>query len=258
MKYDIKKTGAFFLNIVYILFICLGCNLSVSGHFFPDTIIPYVFLIFAVIIVLENDIVKILADKKKKMSVAAVISLFVVAIYFFLVRSNSNSFFNSLFKSVLIGISFYLVLTCLSERYHRECFPAGNYKLWLCIVLQFVYFYQYRTELKFSLFPVLLLLTEMVIYQKVKPGNLKKRKCLIVFSILFGIFESLGYSTLVYQEYTSKSKWLLLVIEGILAWTLVFSILLFYVIAFIERISNSSDKNKVTKKRCFIVLLVMI
>ena len=258
MKYDIEKLGAFVLNIVFILFICLGCNLSVSGHFFPDTIIPYVFLIFAVIIVLENDIGKILADKKKKMSVTAIISFFVVAIYFFLLRSNSNSFFNSLFKSALIGISFYLALICLSERYHRECFPAGNYKLWLCIVLQLVYFYQYRTELKFSLFPVLLLLTELVIYQKVKPGDLKKRKCLIVFSILFGLFESLGYSTLVYQEYTSKSKWLLLVIEGILAWTLVFSILLFYVIAFIERISNSSDNNKVTKKRCFIVLLVMI
>lgn len=229
-------------KIFICIFLTLGCNLSVEGHFWPDNILPYVFLVLIIYMVKRLKLEKILEFdirniKKLYMISACIFALFCIIVQGLIFRIYINdtavSFAKAGIKTVLSGLAAFVIFIesfCIfkNRNIKPESKTDSRISGWF-LILSVVYFYYIRRlNSNISLYPLLLfgLIYILNCSGDIRCGQkllLRNNVIIMVGAAFLALFETLGYMALNYQSFPDGLfKWLLLMLWGLFAWGLVF------------------------------------
>lgn len=240
------KAGICKIGLCVLL--ALGCNLSIEGHFLPDNILPYIFLVlnsFVVFRISWDRLLEWLKSSKVKLT-AAFVLLFCVLMQSVILRIYLNNgivvFIKAGIKVMIAGVAaaviLLLALFTAIERKKNVGIPFISFGL-----LGIIYFYFIRRITDgFSIYPLLVFV--LIYLVKTNLEDVKKSESILtgIGAVFLALFETLGYLAVTYWDYYGGLlKWLGLAIIGTAVWTFIF----YYVLRaiFIMLDSISCDRN---------------
>ncbi len=252
------------------MFLILGCNLSIEGHFWPDNIFPYVFLVLNLYMVysanIMQDIIKIFKNRKShgpKICIAVfwIFCVLLQGVIFKLHLSDSGVIFvKSGIKALLAGTSAAIILTaafeCVKENIESIDFQKNIFEKCVSLmlmVLTALYFYFLRPGgAGPGLYPIIL--TALVYDVKttaagnnVENGSVRDeskrvdRNSVITMSGagVLALCETFGYLAMTYTDYDGGLfRWLGLAIYGVLVWNYVFYYVLTALFCLFDRVGS--------------------
>ncbi|MCH5248462.1 MAG: hypothetical protein J1E98_00950 [Lachnospiraceae bacterium] len=239
-------------KIALCLFLVIGCNLSIEGHFWPDNILPYVFLVlngYAVFQVNWQRHSDWLAHKKNKISAVILIifSIFLQAVILRIYLSDTSVIFiKAAIKALIAGISTAVILILSVFKAYEEKKIPGMKFIIFCL-LGLVYFYMIRRMTdNFSIYPIILL---MLIYLSAD-NNRNEGIITKIGAVIPALFETLGYLALTYGDYHGGLlKWLGLAAVGTAVWTFIFYYVLNELFVMLDNISFTASDTDFTAGR---------
>ena len=264
VKPYIRKYMSIF-KIAICVFLTIGCNLSIEGHFWPDNIFPYVFLVlsgYAVFHINWQRFSECFEQKKSKLY-AGILIIFCILLQAIILRIYLTDtvviFIKAAIKVLIAGLSTAIILIFgLFEAYEEKKMPDISF-IFFCL-LELVYFYIIRriTD-SFSVYPLLLLMLiylssdnarniesiankESIISKKSvenKKSILTKENVITkIGAVLLALFETLGYLALTYWDYHGGLlKWLGLAAVGTAVWAFIFYYVLSALFVMLDNIS---------------------
>ena len=123
-QYMLKYSGV--LKIIFCLILTIGCNISIDGHFWPDEILTYVFLVLNVFIVLRadlNELSSLIARERIKLYIILITALSIVVqgiiLRVYLVDS-MMVFVKAVIKVMIAGIATAFILGLYFSRLIRD------------------------------------------------------------------------------------------------------------------------------------------
>ena len=247
---------------VLILFIfVMGLNLSIEGHFFPNNILPYVFLVMGYGIVHSIDGHILLADIRKHSLSYLVLFAIVTALYCFLLGAlNCASLFQFMkivLKAAWVGISFsILIWRILKKETNSNQICMKNI---LFSIMLFAYFYQYQCEIAFSAFPIMLLLLYLGNVRENEQEFEKKQKCIVwTMAIIISMCETIGNGTMIYDGYASKLLWFGYILLGICVWVPVSYQVACIVFGKLEQLNYGKEETQVKQINWWVISVLML
>lgn len=245
--YLIKYSGI--CKIALCVFLTMGCNLSIDGHFWPDNILPYVFLVLNGFVVFNIDWQKLSSRfyQKKTRVYAGSLLIFCILLQSVMLRlylaDTTVIFFKTVVKVLIAGISTAVILIlCQLKAYEEKKIPGIMFVIFS--VLEIIYFYMLRRMTdSFSIYPLILLMLIYLSADNICPIEnivnkesiinrksimLKESTIIKIGAALLALFETLGYLALMYMEFQyGFLKWLGLAAVG----TVVFTFIFYYVLS---------------------------
>lgn len=259
------------------IFLTIGCNLSIEGHFWPDNILPYVFLVLSSFVMSQMNWDKLMEwfRQNKVRAVCALIILFGILAQAILLRIYLVDSITVLIKAgikvLAAGISTAVILILslftVSEKKEIAGIPYILFSL-----LGIVYFYLLRQMTDgFSLYPFLLFLLIYLSEESIKAIKSIESKRNIVTkagAIVLALFEVLGYLALSYWNYHGGLwKWLGLAAVGTAVWAFIFYYVLIALFVLFDNISLYSEnrnyiedgvKDNKANKKIIAILAIML
>lgn len=262
----LKYSGVF--KIILCLFLTVGCNLSIEGHFWPDDILPYVFLVFSAFAVSRMDLDGLtswILNGRTKLYIGLLMAFSIVLqsiiLRIYLVDS-MTVFIKAGIKVLIAGLTTAFMLTLCLFRVLRR--PEGKERpdimFDLFSLAGIIYFYAIRrTTDNFSIYPFLLFMlvylakadTEIVADTEAVSDTGDRSNIIIKTGAVFlALFETLGYLAITYWDYHGGLlKWLCLALIGTSVWIFIFYYILRAIFIMIDNIAlETGKKNDITGK----------
>lgn len=243
MKPNILKYESIY-KIVICLFLTIGCNLSMEGHFWPDNILPYIFFVLSGFVIFgidRNGLSEWLMPKKIR-TASLLLLLFCVLMQSVILRLYMADgivvFIKAGIKVLIAGISTAVILVLVLFRAADRKRNIGIAFVTLSL-LGIIYFYLIRRITDdFSVYPLLMFLLVYLVEKSV--GEVSRWEGIMtkVGAMFLALFETLGYLALTYWDYHGGLlKWICLAVIGTAVWTFVFYYVLRSIFIMIDNIS---------------------
>ena len=260
------------LKICLCLFLTIGCNLSIEGHFWPDNILPYIFLVLNVYSVFHINWKRFsewIVENKNKIY-AGILIVFCILIHAVILKiylvDTAVIFLKVAIKVIVAGISTASILVFALFKIYEEKKLPGTLLISFC-VLELIYFYIIRRMT--DSFSIYLLILLMLIYLSLdNDRNIEKiinkekiisKECIITIigAVFLALFETLGYLASTYWNYHGDLlKWLALAAIGTVSWAFIFYYVLNALFIILDNISIS--KKSILNKNIIIVFIIAL
>lgn len=276
-QYVLKYSGVF--KIILCLFLTIGCNISIEGHFWPNEILTYVFLVLNAFIVLRADLDELSSFVKREkirlyIILITVFSILVQGIILKVYQADGMmAFVKAGIKVMISGIAtafiLWLCFSGLIRRVGEKRLPDIRFDLFSLAGL--IYFNLIRiTTDNFSIYSFILLM--MVYLVKIDTGseagaedkgNLPAK----IGAAFLALFEALGYMATTYLSYNGGFfKWLMLLLIGVVVWGFIFFYVLKALFIMFDNILLYSKKRYIadeikdynTSKTIIVILVITV
>lgn len=255
--YILKYSGK--CKMLLCLFLAIGCNLSVEGHFWPDDIFPYIFLVLNLFLAYRIDwsrLPKHFVNNQTKIY-AVVLTVFCILLQSIILKiyiaDSSVIFIKSAIKALLAGIStaVILMLAVFESHIYGERKKADIPFIIFCVLGMFYFYLIRRTEGGFSLYPVLLFALMYLVKENTGAvRNAHNPECIIIKigAVCLAICETLGHLALTYWNYYGGLwKWLGLAAYGTAVWAFIFYYVLRALFVMIDDIEVTLSNEAISK-----------
>lgn len=259
-QYMLKYSGVF--KIILCLFLTIGCNISIEGHFWPNEILTYVFLVLNAFIVLRTDLDElsslIMRDRMKLYII--LITVFCVVVQGIILRvylvDGMMVLVKDGIKVMIAGIATAFILglyfSGLLRRVEGKRQPDILFALFSLAGL--IYFYLIRvTTDYFSIYSFILLMMLYLVRIDIESeagaygkGNLPVK----IGAVFLALFETFGYMATTYWSYNGGFvKWLMLLLIGVVVWSFIFYYVLRALFVMLDNTLLYSGKRYITGER---------
>ena len=250
------------MSFILCLFLTIGCNLSIEGHFWPDNILPYIFLVLNGFLVSHIEWQKFSAWvlHNKNRVYAGIVFIFSILIQAIILRiylaDSIVIFVKASVKLMIATFSTWIILIFIlftTIKRYDAIEKSGLNKEYGAIkkkknsdivfavfsMLGIVYLYFVRQIAdSFSIYPVLLLLLVYLVQINIADNCRNSNKETIIGAVLLAVFETLGYMASNYWFYEGGLwKWLGLAAIGTAVWAFIFYYVLSALFAMLDSIS---------------------
>lgn len=262
-SYILKYTGI--CKIGVCIFLTLGCNLSIEGHFWPDNILPYIFLVLNSFVIFRISWTRLsewLMNNKVKLT-AVFLLLFCILMQSVILRIYLNDgivvFIKAGIKVLIAGVSTAVILMlALFTALERK--KIIGISLTSFCLLGIIYFYLIRRITDgFSIYPLLMFV--LVYLVREMAGEAKWPESIITKfgAMLLALFETLGYLAVTYWDYHGGLwKWLGFAIIGTAVWSFVFYYVLRAIFIILDSISCDYNPEKISLQKIFAISIAMV
>lgn len=253
------------IHVSYLFFfVCtyLGFNLMIGGHFMPETLLPYIFLILLCgLIPLWKDAMQKIYHKQN-IPIFFICFLFTSAFYFLQLCLRENGWFY-LFKTIIkcgfIGFSSGILILIFKKKIkYLTRLSLCHYVSSACIL---IYFYLCGESNLISAFPFILLLL-LFLNSTNPPNNTSFQKVtLCIASVIFALFQLAGDLPDYKEDGLLPLLTLIIFLTGMIAWYNIFKITFTLLFKFIDNvIIHTAMQKKITTSAhlSFVTLSLLI
>ena len=252
-QYILKHFGVF--KIILSLFLTIGCNISIEGHFWPNEILTYIFLVLNAFIVSRIDLdglsLIVLRDRIKIYTI--LITVFSIVVQGIILRvyqvDSMVVFVKTVIKVLIAGGATAFILglyfSGIINRVEEKRRPDILFVLFSIAGLIYFYFIRITTD-NFSIYSFILLM--MVYLVKIdtesETGDAYKSNLPTkAGAVLLALFETLGHMATTYWSYNGGFlQWLMLLLIGVVVWSFIFYYVLRALFVMLDKILWNSEK----------------
>lgn len=261
------------LKLVTILFLTLGCNLALTNHFWPNDIMPYVFLLLcaALILMIDKDVLQkeIYHHKVIYVFFCAAVIVCDFLLWFRERESYGGIIFlvKSMLKSGIAGVSLTLVIVnfkiCIDMA--KACGKSLIGDI-IVSIIGLIYFFTYKYEgtVSFGIVILYLLIISILCMSResVERMSINNKRSKVIFGstvILLASCESFGYAATNFDDFlTKKAEWIFMVVFGCITWSFVYRAVLVALLKIIDSIPKKIRRKKINREFLLILFITLI